>query len=1223
MTAANNNRRRGVLLTVTGAQKLQVARQVAEQTDNFGQPYTKDELSRLMQLSPRTVDKIFGTGVVTSTGKFPIDRQSIELCFAFFNLTLERRDYFYPGDGENIGGTTGLENLDAQPSSNFHHRRNPHPAIDCGEAPDVTVFYGRESELAQLTHWVEVDRCRTISIVGMGGIGKTALVTKLAHQLQPMFTAIAWRSLRNAPPLATFLPKLIEICSDRLEIVPPTLEISAQISCLLRYLQQKRCLLIFDNIETILQLAASAPQQYSGYIELFERIGQTQHQSCLLMTSRERVAALAALEGERSPSRMLRLQGLDAGASQGLFDAKGLSTASESRSRLVKNYSGNPLALNIISTTIYDLFDGDIDEFLANDVTIFSDIQQLLDIQFIQLDRTERAVMYWLAIERELVTFADLHAEIVPLLTESQLLTALTALSRKSLIECHRAKFTLQTMVMEYTICRSIELVVAELTAANATTSAPDLPLWLSYPWLNIRAPEYIQELQRRSILESIASQLQSQFPCRAILVEHLRSLLTRAKTEDRGITYYGGGNILNLFRHLAIDLSGSDFSNLSMWQADFQGAILHNVDLSGADLSKAQFTQNFGGIFTLAFSPDAKLLVMGLYSGDLLLWQVATKQIQAKLSCGSWIWSISFSPDGSILASASQDASVRLWNATTGALLHTLPADHHVLSIGYSPDGRTLATANGDGKIRFWDVATGTQQGILAAHDREACSVRYSPNGRLLATSSQDPTVKIWDVGTGTCIQTLGGHTQRIWAVRFSPDGNWLATGSGDGTIKLWDVATWTVSQVLTGYRNWLFSICFSPDSRLLLTGIDSYVRIWDIPTQQQIGTLHGHPNGISSIQFSPDGSVIATSGSDRTVRLWDAQTWQELYCWQGYTNWVESVVFHPDGQRLLSSGQDAFVRIWDIATGNVVRTFAGDERFGGHDLYPWSVDYSPDGKLVASGTGNRTVKLWDAETGGLVRGYSTPQGDVRRVRFSPDGRLLAGVGMDDTGIYLWSVTGDSTSILGQQGSLVRSIAFSPDSQLLAAAGFDAGWRLWNVATGELVGYYPGHTNWIWDLAFSPDGKLLATCSDDRLVNLWDVATGKIVRTLVGHTLEVIAVRFSPDGRQLATSSSDRSIKIWEVETGMVLATLTGHQERILALSYSPDGRQLVSGSADETMKLWDLTTGDCRRTYKLDPPYLGLNIAKATGLTTAAITSLKTLGAIDRQIAMVTANV
>lgn len=1198
MTVAKGGRKRGTILTEIGAQKLQAARSTAEQSHNFGQRYTKEQLSEMLGFSSKTVSKIFGTGVVATIGQFPIDKQTLDLCFAAFNLTLERQDYSYPGWSEQL----------VEQDLATHQPCDLNPTIDCGEAPDVAVFYGRERELAQLTEWVMIDRCRTIAILGMGGIGKTALVTKLAHQLQPEFTEIVWRSLRNAPTLAKLLPKLIDIFSHRQEIVPPTMDISTQISCLLHYFRQERCLLILDNAETVLHLEDRDLSDHSDYMELFRRLGESQHQSCLLLTSREKPRSIAALEGEQLAVRTLELPGLAVCETDGLFEAKGLSASSDGRSQLVKSYSGNPLALNIVATTINELFDGDIDGFLATEVTIFSDIQQLLDSQFNQLDSIEQSVMYWLAIEREWVSFVDLHAEIVPAVSKSQLLGAVESLSRKSLVERQGGKFTQQAVVMEYVTLRLVDRVITELTNEDHNNHVSDLPLWLSHAWLKVQSPEYIQTIQRRTILAPLAEELILRFGTKSALTQQLQSLLANLKASQRVGLDYGGGNLINLFQHLAVDLTGYDFSNLPMWQADLQGATLHDVNLSGADLSKSLFTQNFGGIFTLAFSPDAKLLVMGEYSGDLTIWQVETKQLQARLQgYSNWIWAIAFSPDGQILASASQDAAVRLWDVHTGKLVHIFQADYHVMSIAYSPDGQTLAIAHGDGRIRFWDVETGQQRSTLVAHTKEACSVRYSPDGRLLATSSNDLAIKIWDVSTGKCLETLIAHTQRIWVVRFSPDGKWLATGSGDGTIKLWGVATWTVVQVLTGYRNWLFAVCFSPDSRLLLTGIDDNVRIWDIVTQQQIGTLRGHSTWISSIQFSADGTLVATGSGDRSVRLWDTTTWQELYRWQGYTNWIESVEFDPDGTRLVSGGQDALVRAWSVETGQVLQTFAG------HDLCIWSVDYSPDGRSIASGSADSTVKLWDAETGKLIQTFSTHKGDIWSVQFSPDGRWLAGVGMDNVGIYLWRTTGELASTLVGQTNLVRSIVFSPDSKLLAAAGFDSCWRLWDVTTGELLGRYSGHTNWIWDLAFSPDGRYLATCSDDRTTKLWEVATGILLHTFAGHALEVVAVKFSPDGRQLATSSGDRSIKIWDVETKQVLTTLTGHLERVLSLSYHPDGQILASGSADETIKLWDLTTGDCLRTCKLAAPYLGMNITGATGLTAASIASLKMLGAIE----------
>src|SRR6266567_1121876 len=52
----------------------------------------------------------------------------------------------------------------------------PGPRLDWGEALDVPSIYGREQELATLARWVVQERCRMVSVLGMGGIGKSALV---------------------------------------------------------------------------------------------------------------------------------------------------------------------------------------------------------------------------------------------------------------------------------------------------------------------------------------------------------------------------------------------------------------------------------------------------------------------------------------------------------------------------------------------------------------------------------------------------------------------------------------------------------------------------------------------------------------------------------------------------------------------------------------------------------------------------------------------------------------------------------------------------------------------------------------------------------------------------------------------------------------------------------------------------------------------------------------
>jgi transcriptional regulator with XRE-family HTH domain len=49
---------------------------------------------------------------------------------------------------------------------------------DWGEAPDILTFVGRAEELAVLREWVVVERCRVAVVLGIGGIGKTALMRR-------------------------------------------------------------------------------------------------------------------------------------------------------------------------------------------------------------------------------------------------------------------------------------------------------------------------------------------------------------------------------------------------------------------------------------------------------------------------------------------------------------------------------------------------------------------------------------------------------------------------------------------------------------------------------------------------------------------------------------------------------------------------------------------------------------------------------------------------------------------------------------------------------------------------------------------------------------------------------------------------------------------------------------------------------------------------------------
>ncbi|NJM59332.1 MAG: AAA family ATPase [Oscillatoriales cyanobacterium RU_3_3] len=314
----------------------------------------------------------------------------------------------------------------------YQHRSTPNNCIqDWGEAIDVSYFYNRLQELETLETWIGDNSTRAIGIFGLGGIGKTSLSVKLAQQLQSQFEFALWRSLQQAPTLDAILSNILPILTGS------EAKTNNSISALMEQLRQKRCLLLFDNLESILQAGNRSGQYrqgYEDYRQLFARIADETHQSCLILTGREQPGGFAARSGENSAVRSIQLFGVSPPVCQKILADKGLKPTLLQCQNIVNYFGGNPLAIKLAATTIKTIFRGDIDAFLAQGNTVFSDLWDLLDRQFDRLSPLQQQIMYWIAINPERATPANLKTEISPKVSGRQLMEALESLAERSLI---------------------------------------------------------------------------------------------------------------------------------------------------------------------------------------------------------------------------------------------------------------------------------------------------------------------------------------------------------------------------------------------------------------------------------------------------------------------------------------------------------------------------------------------------------------------------------------------------------------------------------------------------------------------------------------------------------------------------------------------------------------------------------------------------------------------
>jgi WD40 repeat protein/transcriptional regulator with XRE-family HTH domain len=1079
---------------------------------------------------------------------------------------------------------------------------------DWGEAPDVVGFVGRASELETCRAWLVHDTCHLLTLLGVGGIGKTTFAARLAEELVPDFQCVYWRSLRDAVPTTEWLADAIGFLSDH-QLIPPPSEM-ARVTMLLELLREHRNLLVLDNFETLLeprQQDASYRVDSAGYGRVLRALGEGRHQSCLLVTSREAPPELARLGG--GAVRTLELGGLLPGDGQALLGQSQLTGNAQEWATLNARFGGNALALKIVGERIRQLFAGNIGAFLREDSGsggAFGDIRRLLAEQIARGSALQQDVLRVLAVEREPVRLSQLLAALGPRAGSGAVLDSVEGLRRRSLVDRldsdGSAAFTLQPVVLEY--------VTDSLVSAVSDEVVNGAPAQLrAYPLVKAQAKEYMRQTQERMIGAPILQLLRRQLG-EAGTLQRLVTLLEGLRGRPPEEQGYTPGNVVNLLRLLrGGDLRTMDFSNLSIRQAYLAGVEAPGASLAGAHLIDAVLAEAFPPPFRVALSGDGTLMAVGTSTGQVWLFRVADRAplLSIPAHTGS-VWGVSLSTDGRLLATGSDDKMVRLWATATGRAVCAMEGHTNaVRGVALSADGRLLASGSADGTVRLWEVPSGRPLQTLHGHTGTVASVSLSDDGGLVASGGDDGTVRLWETATGNELATLRGHGSAVWGVALSANGRVVASGGVDGSLKVWEVPCGRALATLQGHTSAVWGVALSGDGRLLAScSADCTIRLWEAHGGRAVAILQGHTSMVMGVAVSQDGRLLASSSADGAVRLWEVPGGQMLATLQGHTRAVFSVTLSQDGRLLASGHGDGTARLWEVASGRSVASLRGHTS-------AIRVILSTDSRVLATGGADCTVRLWDVESGRVLATLVGHTSAVIDVALSADGQLLASGGADGKA-QLWEVpSGHSLTTFEGHTNAVRAVALSVDSRLLASGGADGTVRLWEIPSGRSVATLEGHSGGVWSVALVANGRLLASGSADATVRLWEVPRGRLVATLHGHTSTVMRVAVSADGRLLASGSADGNVRLWELPSGRPLGVMQGHTSAVFGVALSVDGRLAASGSGDGTIKLWETADGTCVGTLQHEPCYERMDITGMTGVTVAQHAALLALGAVE----------
>jgi WD40 repeat protein len=559
-----------------------------------------------------------------------------------------------------------------------------------------------------------------------------------------------------------------------------------------------------------------------------------------------------------------------------------------------------------------------------------------------------------------------------------------------------------------------------------------------------------------------------------------------------------------------------------------------------------------------LAFSHDGKIIAtaemeFGMQKTSIYLKLSDTqtgKEIRQIDASKGGVTSVAFSPDGKMLAYGSGN-TIHLREADGGKEIRTIENKNPIAGLVFASDSKTLAAKGRDQVIRLYEPDTGKSvqelgQATGPAANQAVALLRFgfgmpevhdfafSHDNKVVAAGSGQ-TVRFWNVGTGK--ELVGAPTVR--------------------------------EQVHAGHRGPISAVVITPDGKTMLSrGADNVIRRWDAATGKELGQF-AEPKGTTGVVFSPDGKTVALVNSNGSVRLHAIADGKELRQLKGHTNGTAALAFSPDSKRLASRGNvDNIIRVYDVDQGselkqiNVPAPKAPGGGFGVAAPVGRGLVFSPDGQTLAAAfnanslpirggqpqaAGDNMLRFWDVATGKEIRKITLPlQRTVTNLAYSPDGRLIAAENADRT-FSLWEIaSGKERAILGTAaapagqpttaftvavagggpalgGPLTpATFAFSPLGDLLATRGPGNAVRVWEVAPAKEVGLFKGHDGAIGTISFAPHGKAIASGSADTTILVWDMA--RLNREPKGPAVELQAKELDTLWSDLIGDDADKA---------------------------------------------------------------------------------------------------
>ena len=351
---------------------------------------------------------------------------------------------------------------------------------------------------------------------------------------------------------------------------------------------------------------------------------------------------------------------------------------------------------------------------------------------------------------------------------------------------------------------------------------------------------------------------------------------------------------------------------------------------------SKGQFQGHTDTVEAIELSPDGQFLASASMDHTVRLWDLRrNREARFLYSHPQPAKSVAFSDDGALLASGAKGGEVVVFDLTTCELVARLHHLDDVHGVALSRNGELVAVADAGGMAALWRIKSigpgkspdsAKPETAWAAHGGRVWSVAFSPGGDSLLTTGSDCKVKVHRNATSLgwrniALRESGGFdgypSSRRWLATI-PGSARMVTAVDTRGLLVWDLSRLHSAADRTDFAgmpgptdgarlskpvvldegSWTVS-AVSADGRFVASGnLDGEAAIWSLETGQRQGTWPlASSRSLGGIALSPDGSRMVTRHNQS---VWLVDTGQPKPLRRFGTEDCRQAVFSPDGSRL-----------------------------------------------------------------------------------------------------------------------------------------------------------------------------------------------------------------------------------------------------------------------------------------------------------------------------------